>query len=224
MRRLTTTAYSDANGKITLSFIFVCFITKFVGLFVPRQSPVDPRTISNNLHSKTGGPNGGSANILTSKGFTHMTMQFGQFLDHDITITPQAGETIDNVYIFLYVTPILELDCCNSTFLALDQAQDPHLQRCFNIPVEGITFPGTCSSGSCCHSFTRSDHICSNSTHREQFNALTAFVDGSNIYGSDQDTSQKLRTLVDGLMKTNPDFLIQNFPIVNIAVFQVLDQ
>merc|ERR1719186_2307782 len=115
------------------------------GFFAPRQSPVGPRTISNDLHSKTNGPNDGSSPSPTEtmKRVTHMTMQFGQFLDHDITLTPQE-----------------ELDCCNQAFLALDQAQHPNLRRCLNIPVDATNFPGSCSSSNCCHSFTRSDTIC----------------------------------------------------------------
>jgi peroxidase len=139
-----------------------------------------------------------------------MTMQFGQFLDHDITLTPQAGQKMNKFAILTIL--FTELDCCNQTFLALDQAQDSHLQRCLNIPVNLSTFDDTCSSGTCCHSFTRSDSICADSTHREQFNIITAFVDGSNVYGSDQETSNKLRVLTDGLMKTNPGFTIQNLP------------
>ena len=52
---------------------------------------VNPKIISNELHS-----GGSSANVLTSKGITHMTMQFGQFLDHDITLTAQTGKENNN--------------------------------------------------------------------------------------------------------------------------------
>ena len=41
---------------------------------------------------------------------------------------------------------------------------------------------------------------------------MTAFVDGSNIYGSDVETSEKLRSGVDGLLKINSDFITENLP------------
>ena len=42
-------------------------------------------------------------------------------------------------------------------------------------------------------------------------NAITAFVDGSNVYGSDDINSTRLRTLTDGLMKTHSEY---NNPIL----------
>lgn len=40
------------------------------------------------------------------------------------------------------------------------------------------------------------------STPREQVNALTAYIDGSNVYGSDQDRADFLRTGSNGFLKT----------------------
>ena len=97
----------------------------------------------------------------------------------------------------------LELDCCGAD-LEEDRTLDPEDQLCFNIPTTNEP----------CHSFTRSDWICSESAVREQINMLTAFVDGSQIYGSDNDTSRRLRLFQSGLLKTNDDssFSVENLP------------
>ena len=51
--------------------------------------------------------------------------------------------------------------------------------------------------------FTRSDAICTESGQREQFNIVTAFTDGSNIYGSDVRRAEGLRTMSKGFLRTH---------------------
>lgn len=114
-----------------------------------------------------------------------MVMQWGQFLDHDITFTPEG-----------------ELECCDSNV-----ANDP---RCFNIDISRDAFYQ--SRRRSCMSFTRSDSLCSRDTVRNQFNGITSFIDASNIYSSSDEDNLKLRTLRDGLLKVNSGTSHGNLP------------
>uniref|UniRef100_A0A0X3Q4L9 Ig-like domain-containing protein n=1 Tax=Schistocephalus solidus TaxID=70667 RepID=A0A0X3Q4L9_SCHSO len=114
-----------------------------------------------------------------------MLMQWGQFLDHDLDFTPVDAST----------SRFSDGLGCNETCI-----NDP---PCFPI----ITPPGDPRIRLRCIGFARSSATCgSGSTsillgrpqHREQINQISAFVDASNVYGSEDFESRQLRdTLYD---------------------------
>lgn len=111
-----------------------------------------------------------------------MAVFFGQFLDHDISLSPEheAKES-----------------CCaqqerNTT------TKDP---ECFeiNIPLDDPFYSGV---GQTCIDLTRSEPHCSSgwppSIEREQQNVLTSFLDASNVYGSETDKNKRIRNMKRG--------------------------
>ena len=88
----------------------------------------------------------------------------------------------------------------NPEVLLRDQTDEEKLRVCFNIDVEedDLFYANRTRK----LPLTRSDGIC-NGEKREQFNILTAFIDGSQIYGSDDELAIKLRTLKNGLLKVH---------------------
>ncbi|XP_055636731.1 myeloperoxidase [Toxorhynchites rutilus septentrionalis] len=120
--------------------------------------------------------------------FTVMLAVWGQFLDHDITSTALnqgvGGKAIE---------------CC-------DPGQPRH-PECYPVPL-GPGDPYFYEYNLTCMNFVRS--IPAPTGHlgpREQLNQATAFIDGSVVYGSDDDKVKRLRTDRDGklAMFVTPD-------------------
>jgi len=132
---------------------------------------------------------------------THILMQFGQFLDHDITLTAEP-----------------ELECCSEELV--------NNSRCFNIrmdyntlvdmstdPIHLNAYPNKVQK---CISLSRSDPACGTGLSsdgksiREQINSLTGFIDSSNVYGNHEKIARALRRRKDretwkfpGLLEVN---------------------
>lgn len=124
-----------------------------------------------------------------SENYTLLVMQWGQFLDHDLTHTPisrgQGGSGIS---------------CCRDGKIL--EAENLH-PDCFpiNLPRNDHIFG---RFGDSCMEFVRSlpaPRPECNFGPREQLNQITGYMDGSNIYGSSQDSQDFLRLFKGGWLR-----------------------
>ncbi|WAR26525.1 PXDN-like protein [Mya arenaria] len=127
------------------------------------------RDVSLAVHTNIG------ASTTWSDTLTMAVMQMGQFVDHDLIATPvETGSGHINCH------------CVNGSYIETEEIES---RFCFNINITEKTDPsgsqGEFSSEKFdCFAFVR---------NREQLNELTAYVDGSNIYGSEQTAAKELR-------------------------------
>ncbi|XP_037781147.1 chorion peroxidase-like [Penaeus monodon] len=141
----------------------------------PGSALPSPRTVSTNLHNAEQRPQRGLVTL--------MLMQWGQFTDHDIVHTPEAagGEGEEEA------TPIM---CCET---GSETPVSDGVQDCQ--PIDVSADPLHSGVGRACMRFVRSligNQGCVLSP-REQTNQITAYVDGSMVYGSDEEQSRNLR-------------------------------
>ena len=118
--------------------------------------------------------------------FTHILMQWGQFLDHDLDLSPEIEE---------------ECEECIFTEVCDPIRVSPHDEEFGN---------GTLNNGNCLP-FRRSLPSCPTDTPgsfspREQLNAITSFIDGSMVYGSTEEVGDALREFKGGLLRVGPNF------------------
>ncbi|XP_022693149.1 uncharacterized protein LOC111262832 isoform X5 [Varroa jacobsoni] len=116
--------------------------------------------------------------------YTLMLMQWGQFLDHDITLTPMVEYP----------------DKSNINCKRCDSATTVHPEcRPIKIPPGDRHFPARQPDGSNnCISFVRSLPGQQNLGARQQLNQVTAFIDASAVYGSNRCEMRRLRSYRGG--------------------------
>ncbi|XP_075761167.1 myeloperoxidase isoform X2 [Pelodiscus sinensis] len=127
--------------------------------------------------------------LITDQQRSLMFMQWGQFIDHDMDFGPETPAT---------VTFSGAVDCETSC------AKEP---PCF--PIKIPPNDPRIKNQSDCIPFTRSAPACTQGRAiRNQINALTAFLDGSMVYGSEVPLAKRLRnqTSPRGLMAVNEQF------------------
>jgi hypothetical protein len=135
------------------------------GISSPIEDRPSAREISNTVADQ------GSQDIVSAGGLSAMAYAWGQFLDHDLDLTP-TGSVAFNI-------PVP----------TGDPYFDPNSTGTQVIPMtRSLAAAGTGTSAS---------------NPRQEINNVSAWIDGSQIYGSDSATADSLRTHTGGRMKTS---------------------
>ncbi len=126
----------------------------------------NPRAISNTVMAQSG-------NTENKKGLSDMFWLWGQFLDHDITLTPEGKD-----------------DRADIAIPTGDRFFDPQ------------------GTGTQTMKFERSKESRNEKGEKVYTNVITAYIDGSNIYGSDKETADRLRSFEGGRLTTSANTLM----------------
>ncbi|KAK1124010.1 hypothetical protein K0M31_007038 [Melipona bicolor] len=131
-------------------------------------------------------------NITSDSGITHMVMQWGQFLDHDLdhalpAVSSESWDGIDCKKSCDNAAPCFPMDV---------PPGDPRVnnRRC----IDFIRTSAVCGSGA-------TSVLWGSFTPREQLNQLTSYMDASQVYGYDDALARDLRDLTNhGLLREGP--------------------
>ena len=111
---------------------------------------------------------------------THMLMQWGQFLDHDLSHSPKTSVSCN--------------DCLKTSICAPIPVHPNDTAFGLNTPKRGRCIPFTRTTPACTEFKGRHEP-------REQINDITSFIDGSMIYGSDVVNANSLRSFNRGRLR-----------------------
>ncbi|XP_070706569.1 eosinophil peroxidase [Pempheris klunzingeri] len=151
------------------------------------------RQVSNNILSTT------DAGVVNDTQFTHMVTLFGQWNDHDLTFTPFSpsivsfSNGVDCEESCERVEPCIPIEI---------PPNDPRLPTGPDSCIPSFRSAPTCGTGYSAYNFGGEPN------KREQINALTAFLDLGQVYGSDDSLALRLRDLENdgGLLRVNTNF------------------
>ena len=128
-----------------------------------------------------------------------LVMQFGQFLDHDITLTAEAE--------MCHKCGAEPIRCCDYYLEQKNYTRNQMPQNCWPIPVPDSDPIFGQGAGPACLEFKRSQRTaCRSARHggvpsTEVFNEVTHYIDASNIYGSSKNELNDLRFGIHGVLK-----------------------
>ncbi|XP_072311495.1 eosinophil peroxidase [Eucyclogobius newberryi] len=151
------------------------------------------RQVSNNILATT------DAGVVNDTEYTHMVTMFGQWNDHDLTFTPFSPS------IRSFSNGVNCDESCEQTEPCIPipiPPGDPRLPTGKDSCIPAFRSAPACGTGFSAYNFG------GESKKREQINALTAFLDLGQVYGSEEKLALFLRDTENegGLMRVNTNF------------------
>uniref|UniRef100_A0A667X200 Myeloid-specific peroxidase n=1 Tax=Myripristis murdjan TaxID=586833 RepID=A0A667X200_9TELE len=166
------------------------------------------RQVSNNILSTN------DRDVVSDREFTHMVTLFGQWNDHDLTFTPFSPS------IRSFSNGVDCEESCERTEPCIPieiPPRDPRLPTGPDSCIPSFRSAPVCGTGYSAYNFG------GEANKREQINALTAFLDLSQVYGSEEKLALNLRDLSNdlGLMRVNAQFRDNGRELLPFSTLQV---